>query len=121
MTSVLDGIRVLDLSWGIAGPITGMLLADHGADVVKVEPPDGDPFRGTAGYDVWLRGRRSFTCRSLATARTPRILFAARSAASSAPIPTKSFFWSEDLQLAIPRNRNSSVPMLVAMAVRELA
>ena len=59
MTSVLDGIRVLDLSWGIAGPITGMLLADHGADVVKVEPPGGDPFRGTAGYDVWLRGRRS--------------------------------------------------------------
>src|SRR6187455_1714532 len=36
MTSVLDGIRVLDLSWGIAGPITGMLLSDHGADVVKI-------------------------------------------------------------------------------------
>jgi crotonobetainyl-CoA:carnitine CoA-transferase CaiB-like acyl-CoA transferase len=36
-----------------------MLLADHGADVVKVEPPGGDPFRGSPGYDVWLRGRRS--------------------------------------------------------------
>ncbi len=59
MASVLDGTRVLDLSWGIAGPIAGMLLADHGADVIKVEPPDGDPFRGTPGYDVWLRGRRS--------------------------------------------------------------
>src|ERR1700676_4255128 len=59
MASVLDGVRVLDLSWGIAGPIAGMLLADHGADVVKIEPPGGDPFRGTAGYDVWLRGRRS--------------------------------------------------------------
>jgi len=36
-----------------------MLLADHGADVVKVEPPGGDRFRGSAGYDTWLRGRRS--------------------------------------------------------------
>jgi crotonobetainyl-CoA:carnitine CoA-transferase CaiB-like acyl-CoA transferase len=59
MASVLDGIRVLDVSGGVAGPITGMLLADHGADVVKIEPPGGDPFRGSAGYEVWLRGRRS--------------------------------------------------------------
>ncbi|WP_436776583.1 CaiB/BaiF CoA transferase family protein [Yinghuangia sp. YIM S09857] len=59
MASVLEGVRVLDLSWGIAGPVTGMLLADHGADVTKIEPPGGDPFRGTPGYDVWLRGRRS--------------------------------------------------------------
>ncbi|MFN8026745.1 MAG: CoA transferase [Acidimicrobiia bacterium] len=56
---VLDGVRVLDLSSGIAGPVTGMLLADHGADVVKIEPPGGDPYRGNPGYDVWLRGRRS--------------------------------------------------------------
>ena len=59
MASVLDAVRVLDLSWGVAGPVTGMLLGDHGADVIKIEPPGGDPFRGTPGYDVWLRGRRS--------------------------------------------------------------
>ena len=59
MAGVLDGIRVLDLSWGIAGPMSTMLLADHGADVTKVEPPGGDPFRSELGYHVWQRGKRS--------------------------------------------------------------
>jgi CoA:oxalate CoA-transferase len=40
--AAFEGLRVLDLSQGIAGPYAGMLLAQHGADVIKVEPPDGD-------------------------------------------------------------------------------
>ncbi|HEY6790264.1 MAG TPA: CoA transferase [Trebonia sp.] len=56
---VLDGLKVLDLSWGIAGPVTGMLLADHGASVTKIEPPDGGPLPGVSGYPVWNRGKRS--------------------------------------------------------------
>src|SRR5215470_15661363 len=36
------GLRVVDLSQGIAGPYTAMLLAQYGADVIKVEPPEGD-------------------------------------------------------------------------------
>jgi crotonobetainyl-CoA:carnitine CoA-transferase CaiB-like acyl-CoA transferase len=59
MSGVLDGIRVLDLSWGIAGPMAAMLLADHGAAVTKIEPPGGDPFRSQLGYRVWQRGKRS--------------------------------------------------------------
>ena len=59
MAGVLDGISVLDLSWGIAGPMVTMLLADHGAAVTKIEPPGGDPFRNQLGYHVWQRGKRS--------------------------------------------------------------
>ncbi len=55
----LRGVRVLDLSWGVAGPVGVLLLAELGADVVKVEPPGGDPFRAQPAYHVWNRSRRS--------------------------------------------------------------
>ena len=61
MAGALEGIRVVDLSWGIAGPLGVLLLAEHGADVVKVEPPGGDPFRAYDGARVWNRSRRSLT------------------------------------------------------------
>lgn len=55
----LAGVRIVDLSWGIAGPLGVMLLAEQGADAIKVEPPGGDPFRSSAGSAVWHRSRRS--------------------------------------------------------------
>ena len=61
MPGALSGLTVVDLSWGTAGPITTMLLSDHGAEVIKVEPPGGDPFRRALGYQVWNRGKKSVT------------------------------------------------------------
>jgi crotonobetainyl-CoA:carnitine CoA-transferase CaiB-like acyl-CoA transferase len=61
MSGALDGVRILDLSWGIAGPLGVLLMAEQGADVIKVEPPGGDPFREYSGYAVWNRSRRAVT------------------------------------------------------------
>lgn len=67
---MLEGIRIIEMANVISGPFAGMLLADMGADVVKVEMPGrGDPFRGWAGSDdaiapsfaAYNRGKRSVT------------------------------------------------------------
>lgn len=57
--TALDGIRVVDLTAGLAGPTAGMLLADLGADVIKIYPPGGGPSPGVPGRHMWDRGKRS--------------------------------------------------------------
>jgi crotonobetainyl-CoA:carnitine CoA-transferase CaiB-like acyl-CoA transferase len=58
-TGILDDVRVVDLSDGIAGPVATLLLAEAGADVVTVEPPGGAPSRSLAGFRTWSRSKRS--------------------------------------------------------------
>ena len=64
----LEGIRVLDLSMFLPGPHLTMMMADHGADVINIEPPAGEPvrnvgYRTTDDVSVWFRnthrGKRS--------------------------------------------------------------
>ena len=55
----LDGVRVVDLTSYIAGSYGAMMLADLGADVVKVEAIEGDSFRELSGFYGWNRGKRS--------------------------------------------------------------
>jgi crotonobetainyl-CoA:carnitine CoA-transferase CaiB-like acyl-CoA transferase len=45
MPGALDGLKVIDLSRVLGGPYCGQMLADHGAEVIKVEPPQGDETR----------------------------------------------------------------------------
>jgi crotonobetainyl-CoA:carnitine CoA-transferase CaiB-like acyl-CoA transferase len=65
----LAGVKVLEFSEIIAAPFGGLLLSDMGADVIKVEPPSGDPWRGFQplglregrGYISLNRGKRGIT------------------------------------------------------------
>ena len=67
MSLPLEGVRVVEYAQYVAGPLCGVLLADLGADVVKIEPPTGDGYRhvlpvapGVGRYFVPLnRGKRS--------------------------------------------------------------
>jgi crotonobetainyl-CoA:carnitine CoA-transferase CaiB-like acyl-CoA transferase len=84
MSGPLTGIRVVELGLWVAGPSAGAVLADWGAEVVKIEPPEGDPFRGlyltVAGtelpanppFELDNRGKRSVAL-NLATAEGRRI------------------------------------------------
>jgi crotonobetainyl-CoA:carnitine CoA-transferase CaiB-like acyl-CoA transferase len=80
----LEGLRVVELGFWVAGPSAGGVLADWGAAVVKIEPPDGDPFRGlylsvsgveipaNPPFELDNRGKRSIAL-NLATEAGQRI------------------------------------------------
>jgi crotonobetainyl-CoA:carnitine CoA-transferase CaiB-like acyl-CoA transferase len=59
--SPLAGVMVVDLSTTLPGAQATQFLADCGADVIMVEPPDGSPLRQLAGWPALLRGKRSVT------------------------------------------------------------
>lgn len=80
--SALDGITVLELAQGVAGPYCGRLLAAHGARVIKIEPPEGDGARAllplrekpegensedgeASGLFAWLNMRKESVCLDL--------------------------------------------------------
>ncbi|MDH3296615.1 MAG: CoA transferase, partial [Acidimicrobiia bacterium] len=46
MTKPLDDVKVVELASFVAAPSAGAVLADLGAEVIKIEPPTGDPYRG---------------------------------------------------------------------------
>lgn len=57
--TAFEGVRVLEIGDGLAASIAGMLLADYGARVTKVEPPGGAPSRLSPSFHVYNRGKGS--------------------------------------------------------------
>jgi formyl-CoA transferase len=90
---ILDGVRVLDLSRLFAGNILTQVLGDFGAEVIKVEPPEGDTLRAwkTEGVDthwkIYARNKKSL-CLSL---RDPRAVDLIRKLVPSAQLLIESF------------------------------
>lgn len=74
----MEGVNVVELGFWVAGPAAGGILAVWGADVIKIEPADGDPLRGfvlaTGASDIFPpfgldnRGKRGI-CLDLSTGR----------------------------------------------------
>ncbi|MFH1092482.1 MAG: CoA transferase [Pseudomonadota bacterium] len=63
MSGPLSGVRVVEISMFQQGPVAGMRLGDLGADVIKIEPPAGDPGRGfmrIIGAQTGLKGRNYY-------------------------------------------------------------
>ena len=89
----LDGVRVVDLSRLVAGNLLTKVLADHGAEVVKVEPPEGDSLRAwkvqriETSWKTWCRNKRSI-CLDL---RRPEAQDILRRLAAGADMLVESF------------------------------
>ncbi len=100
MTGALSDLRVLDLSIDVAGPFCGKLLGDFGADVIKVEPPGGDPGRDLppfvddvsgperSGFFAYLNSNKRGVTLNLGSTRGQALL---RALARHADIVVESF------------------------------
>jgi crotonobetainyl-CoA:carnitine CoA-transferase CaiB-like acyl-CoA transferase len=92
---LLDGLRVLDLTRVLAGPIAGRILADLGADVVKLEPPEGDLTRtwgrmvaGLSGYYTRFNAGKRNICVDLTRPEGPELV---RSLAAASDVVIENF------------------------------
>src|SRR5271155_1500528 len=94
---MLDGIRVVDSTTEIAGPYCSKLLADAGADVVKVERPSGDPLRhwGSGALFEYLNSSKRSVRRDALELATSADIFMSEERVDTAAL------WAENPSLVI--------------------
>lgn len=123
MTGALAGIRVVDFTRVLSGPLASMLLGDLGADVIKVEPPAGDSYRDTAGMAVHglgvnfisvNRNKRSVTL----DLRSPDAAAVVRRLVRDADVVVENFRPAVSAALGLDYERLSEVnPQLVVCSI----
>ena len=95
---MLEGVRVVDLTTDIAGPYCTKVLADAGADVIKVEPPDGDPlrrWRSGALFEFLNTSKRSVQ------GETDELAAAADILVTGAPVDARTRLWAANPALVV--------------------
>ena len=111
----LSGVRILDLGAVIAGPFGPTILANYGADVIKVEPPEGDTFRTAAlGFAGWNRGKRSVVI----DLKTPGGLAAFKELVKTADIVADNYRLGVPERLGISHTELSAInPRIITISV----
>ena len=97
MTEILEGMTIVDFSTGWPGSIATMVLSDFGAEVIKVEPPTGDPYRAFPQSSLWNRGKKSLVL----DMETEEGLHTARSLIKKSDVLVESFSPGEADSLGI--------------------
>lgn len=114
MTQLFDGITVLDFSQGMAGSVATMVMSDFGANVIKVEPPGGDPFRTAPMWLLWSRGKKSVVIDLETSEGRRRALDLVR----SADVVVESFIPGDAAKLGVDYDTLSDAnPRLVQVSV----
>ena len=110
----MAGLKVLDLTRGLPGALTTMLLADYGAEVVKVEHPLGNPLERDIAYRVWNRGKKTVAL----DLKQPEGVAAAMSQVQQADVVLESFRPRVAERLGVDYSQVSSInPQIVYCSI----
>ena len=71
--SLLSGLSVVEIGESMSAAVAGMVLADFGADVLTIEPPDGSRLREAPAFPMWSRGTSSLRLDLTTTAAQERL------------------------------------------------
>ena len=114
MTGPCSDLFVLDFSRGMPGALATVVLADFGAQVIKVEPPTGDPARAHPSWLAWNRGKKSIVL----DLGTPTGRMQAEDLARRADVLVESFRPGESARLGLDYDRLSQInPRLVYCSI----